>query len=174
TVIDRLAGGAKIAPLERLSGRQLSGDAGSSINPEGASSKRRRGLAGLAVLVEPPGDEHRHLEGLLVVQPGIDPGAVVPAQVVLVEAAGAADALGDVLPRELEVDATQGRAEPGVDVERGGQFAEDAIEPPGLDAARQGLGVAVHRVGHPEDPATSPPERLDEWGQALLDGQSAH
>ena len=56
-------------------------------------------------------DPHRDLERLLVVEPRIDAALVRALEAGLVEPARAADALGDVVAGELEVNAAEARAE---------------------------------------------------------------
>src|SRR6185369_11976034 len=82
--------------------------------------------------------------------------------------ARATDAFGDVLARELDVHAAQARAEPGVQLERLLELADDLVEAARLDALRRGFGVAVHRVADPEHGAAGLAHRVDERGQLVL------
>ena len=66
----------------------------------------------------PVGNPHGDFHGLLVVQARIHLGAVRLVQIALREAAGAADALGDVVARQLEMHAAEIAALLLVDAER--------------------------------------------------------
>src|SRR3546814_13975751 len=62
---------------------------------------------------------------------------------------GAADALGDILPRHLEVDAAGVAAFGAVHGEEVLHLRQHAVEGPRLIAARRLDGIAVHRVAGP-------------------------
>src|SRR4051812_48870542 len=101
-----------------------------------------------STLAHPAADAKCHLEGLAVIE-----ARITDARVVLVEIGfgdPTPDALGDVLARELEVDA----AELGADLAMHGEgpldLAQDVVEAPRLDSARRRVRVAVHRIAHPE------------------------
>ena len=64
---------------------------------------------------------------------------------------GAAEALGDVVAGELDVDAARPGALGAVRPDEAGDLAEDVVEVAGLAAARAGERVAVHRVAGPHD-----------------------
>src|SRR6476660_552080 len=100
--------------------------------------------------------EHlRHQEGELERLPGVQPriaGRLVPAVEVLVaDLHGAAEALGDVLAGQLDVDAARPGAQRPVHVEEAEHLVDDAVEVAGLVAAGGLVGVAVHRVALPYD-----------------------
>src|SRR5690606_12890585 len=90
-----------------------------------------------------PADQHRELHRLLVVQTRVDLRLVRAREVGFLEAARAADALRDVVARELEVHAAQVAALLLVDPERRTQLGADVVEAPRLDAFGGRLGVAV-------------------------------
>ena len=97
--------------------------------------------------------EEGELEGLLLVEAGVAEAGVVGRQVVLVEPLGAADALGDGVARELEVDAAKVAPLLLVDLERLLQLREDVVEAARLDARARRARVAVHGVALPDDAA---------------------
>ena len=53
-------------------------------------------------------------------------------------------------------------------------LAHHVVEAAGLEAARVGEGVAVHRVAHPHDRLARVLDRLDDRRQLLGDGVRAH
>src|SRR5579863_5946135 len=79
-------------------------------------------------------DAHRHLERLLVVQARIDAALVRALEVGLRQPARAADAFGDVLAGQLDVHASEPRAELGVQREALLELVDDLVKPPRLDA----------------------------------------
>ena len=95
-----------------------------------------------------------HLKGdvqrLSRVQPRVAERRVVDAEVALGDRLDAADALGDVASRELEVDAAGPDALAAADVEEAAHFAHDVVEAPGLDPVGREQPVAVHRVAGPD------------------------
>src|SRR5262249_1437892 len=99
-----------------------------------------------------PADQHRDFHRLLVVQARIDLRLVGAREIRLLESARAADALGDVLARELEVHAAEHAALLLVNSEPAPQLAPDLLEAPGLVALGGRLRIAVHRVTDPEHP----------------------
>lgn len=99
------------------------------------------------------GHQKGQLESLLLVQPRVAERRVVCRKVVLVEPLAAAQALGDGIARELEVDAAEVAALLLVDAERLLELAVDVVEAAGLDARWGGEGVAVHGVALPDDAA---------------------
>lgn len=74
----------------------------------------------------------------------------------------AADAFGDVLAGEFEVDAAEGRAGAGVSVEGFFEFLDDGVESTGFGAVGGGGAVAVHRVADPEDALVGRANGVDE------------
>src|SRR6187200_2808764 len=85
-------------------------------------------------LRRPASDEHRQLEGLLVVEPGIDARLVSFAEILGLQTARAADAFGHVLACQLEVNAAEPRAEALVDLEGVLELGDDVGEIARLDA----------------------------------------
>src|SRR5882762_4882550 len=85
-----------------------------------ASRTRKSGAAGRAVQV---GDAEGQVEGLAAVQPGVARRLVPVAQVGFGDVLAAADALGDVVAGELDVDAARVRAERAVHLEEAGHLA---------------------------------------------------
>src|SRR2546430_5954593 len=87
------------------------------------------------------------------------------------ESARTAGALGDVVPGELDVHPAQIRSELSVDAERQVQLLEDVLEAARLDSAGGRLGVAVHRIAHPQHRLSGLADRFDrlrERGRHLL------
>ena len=82
---------------------------------------------------------------------GSQSGLVALVQVGLDDLVAAADALGDVVAGELDVDAAGVGAEGAVDLEEARDLVEDVVEAAGLVAARGLERVAVHRVADPGD-----------------------
>src|SRR3546814_7709519 len=80
---------------------------------------------------------------------GVAVGVVAVAQRLVADRLGAADALGDVLPGHLEVDAAGVAALGAVHSEEVLHLGQHAVEGPRLVAARRLDGVAVHRVAGP-------------------------
>src|SRR4051794_19000194 len=101
------------------------------ISPGGVLKRHRRASA---VLAQQLGHAEGQIEALAGVQAGIAHGLVALAQVVVEDLLGAAEALGDVLPGQLHVDA----AGPGplgpVGPEEPGDLAQDVVEVTGLAA----------------------------------------
>src|SRR3546814_1071981 len=89
------------------------------------------------------------LQRLLGGEPGVAVGVVAVAQRLVADRLGAADALGDVLPGHLEVDAAGVAALGAVHSEEVLHLGQHAVEGPRLVAARRLDGVAVHRVAGP-------------------------
>ena len=85
------------------------------------------------------------------VEPRVADRLVAVAEVDLGELLAAADALGDVVAGELDVDAAGPGAERAVHVEEALDLLDDVVEAAGLVARGRLEGVAVHRVAHPGD-----------------------
>merc|ERR1719473_2486249 len=95
---------------------------------------------------------HRRLERLRVAEARVAESVVLAGEVILREAASAADALGDAaLARELDVDAAEDRSALLVALERLANLGHDVVEVAILVAALGALGVAVHAVDLPHD-----------------------
>ena len=113
--------------------------------------RRQRPVASAAVGDQPLGDPERQLQRLLDVQPRVAGGLVAAAEVGVGELGGAAEALGDVVAGQLDVQAAGLGAQLGVHVEEAVDLVDDPVEVPGLDAVGGLVGVAVHRVALPDD-----------------------
>ena len=87
----------------------------------------------------------------LAVEPRVAGRLVALVQVVLEDLVAAADALGDVVAGELDVDAAGVGAERAVDLEEALDLVQHVVEAAGLVAAGRLEGVAVHRVADPGD-----------------------
>ena len=85
----------------------------------------------------------------------------------LVDVLAAAQDLGDVVARQLDVDAAGHRAQRAVDLEEGPDLLHDRLEAAGLVAVVGGDGVAVHGVGDPGDGAAVGAHRLHQRRQGL-------
>src|SRR5689334_6653319 len=96
-------------------------------------------------------DEEGELEGLDPVQAGVADRLVAVGQAGLVDLLAAADALGDVVTGELDVDAAGPGAEAAVHVEEALDLVDDVVEAARLVARGRLEGVAVHRVADPRD-----------------------
>src|SRR5690348_18445218 len=94
-------------------------------------------------------DAEGQVQGLTAVEPGVARGLVPLAQVGFGDVLAAADALGDVVAGEFDVDAARVRAERAVHLEEARDLVEDIVEVPGLVAAGRLDRVAVHPVARP-------------------------
>src|SRR4029077_14557102 len=95
------------------------------------------------------GDAEGQVQGLTAVEPGVARGLIPLAQVGFGDVLAAADALGDVVASELDVDAARMRAERAVHLEEARDLVQHVVEVPGLVAAGRLDRVAVHRVAYP-------------------------
>src|SRR5919112_258760 len=75
-------------------------------------------------------DEERQLQRLAGVQPRVAGRLVAAVEVLVGDLHGAAEALGDVLAGQLDVDAAWPRAQRAVDVEEAEHLVDDAVEVP--------------------------------------------
>src|SRR3712207_3418370 len=96
-------------------------------------------------------DQEGELQRLPGVQPRIAGGLVAAVEVLVADLHGPAEALGDVLTGELDVDAAGPGAQGPVDVEEAEHLVDDPVEVPGLVAGGGLVGVAVHRIALPDD-----------------------
>src|ERR1700686_214832 len=90
------------------------------------------------------GDTERQVQGLAAVEPGIAGGGVALVKLVLHDILHAAEALGDVVPGQFDVDATRPGADLTMGREESLELSDDVVEPPRLLAALGGEGVSVH------------------------------
>src|SRR3954452_10562416 len=79
-------------------------------------------------------DQERQLQRLPGVQPGVAGGLVPAVEVRVADLHGPAEALGDVLAGELDVDAAGPRAQRAVRVEEAEDLVDDPVEVAGLVA----------------------------------------
>ena len=119
------------------------------------------GVTATAIGYEALSDPEGQLEGLLDVQSRVARRLVAAAEVCGRQLGRAADALGDVVAGQLDVQATGMGAELGVHVEEAVDLVDDPVEVPGLDTVGGLFGVAVHRVAlpHHEVAGGLPPSR---------------
>lgn len=78
------------------------------------------------------GDQERQFQALLSVQPRVAGGLVAPGQIGVGDVLGTAEALGDVLPGDLDMDAARMGAQRPVHFEESLYLVDDAVEVPGL------------------------------------------
>ena len=118
-------------------------------------------------------EELRHPEGeverLAGVQPRVARRRVAVVEVALEDLLGPAQALGDVVARQLDVDAARPRALVAVHGEERAQLGEDVVEAAGLAAALAGERVAVHGVAGPHHRVALGLDGPDERREQLLD-----
>src|SRR5690606_847735 len=130
-------------------------------------SERRSTSGGSAT--EHLGDEERQLQRLLGVQPRVAGGLVTVRQVHVLNRLRAAEALGDVLAGQLDVQAARVRAQRAVHLEVAEHLVDDPVEVPGLVAVGRLDGVAVHGVALPHHPRAGRGDLLDDRRQHLAD-----
>src|SRR4051812_2237998 len=109
----------------------------------------------LSVIRSPPAqhlrDEEGDLQCLLVVQPRVAQRLVAGGEVGLVDVLRAAEALGHVVPGQLQVQAARDGPEGLVHLEEALYLVEDVPEAAGLVAGRGLERVAVHGIADPQD-----------------------
>jgi len=120
-------------------------------------------------LAQHPCDEERQLERLDPVEARVADRLVAVGQVDLEQVLAAADALGDVVTGELDVDSAGPGAERAVHVEEALDLLDDVVEAPGLVARGGFEGVAVHRVAHPGHVDAGRGDLLHQVRQAVAD-----
>ena len=114
-------------------------------------------------------DEERELQRLDPVEARVADRLVAVGEPGLAEQLAAADALGDVVAGELDVDPTRPGAERAVDVEEALHLLDHVVEVAGL-VARGGLErVAVHGVAHPRDLHAGGGDLLDQVREPVAD-----
>ena len=111
-----------------------------STNPAGGErgppEQRRDGRRELLAAAELLGHEERELERLHVVQARVAQRLVARREGRLVDVLGAAEALGDVVAGELDVDAARVRADRAVRLEEALDLVDDVVEATRLVAVR--------------------------------------
>src|SRR5699024_5265019 len=135
---------------------------------------RTASSAGRRLVAEHLRDQEGQLQRLLRVQTRVAGGLVTARQVDIGDGHGAAEALGDVLTGQLDVDATRVGAQRTVDLEEALDLIDDFVEVTGLVAVRRGEGVAVHRVRLPDDLVAGGLDSLDDRRQRGADLVVAH
>ena len=95
-------------------------------------------------------------------------------QVEVLDALGAAEALGDVLAGQLDVHAAGVGAQPAVHLEVAEHLVDDPVEVPGLVAVGRLVGVAVHRVALPDHLGAGRGDLLHDRRQRVADLVVAH
>src|SRR3954464_7084447 len=118
--------------------------------------------------------EECELQRLTGVQPRVAGGLVPAVEVLVADFHRAAEALGDVLTGELDVDAAGPGAQGTVHVEEAEHLVDDAVEVAGLVAGRGLVGVAVHGVALPHDLVPAGGDLLDDRRQDVADLAVAH
>ena len=126
-------------------------------------------MSGSGGLLAALGNHQRQFQCLFVVQSRIDLRTVGARQVRIRKAAGAAGAFGHVLAGHLQVHATQARTIGLVHGKGQFDFLLDVLQPARLVAPDRRLGVAVHRVAHPQHRLARLAHGIDEPRQVLLD-----
>ncbi|CAI7677904.1 unnamed protein product, partial [Penicillium discolor] len=127
-----------------------------------------------SALLELLGDEERQLQGLHVVQARVAQALVTGRERGLVDLLRTAQALGDVVSRQLDVDAAGERAHRAVRLEEAADLVDDVVEASRLVPGRSGDAVAVHGVGDPQRLRAGFPDGLQQRGQRVADASGAH
>ena len=99
---------------------------------------------------------------------------VAAAQIGRGQLHGAADAFGDVVAGEFDVQAAGMAAEPGVHVEEAVHLVHDPVQVPDLHPAGRLLGVAVHRIALPNHQPAGGPDLLHQRRQHVPHPGIAH
>ena len=120
------------------------------------------------------GHEERELQRLLGVQSGVARRLVATTEIEIGDVLRAAEALGDVLTGQLDMDTTRMRAEAVVDLEEALNLVDDAIEVARLVPGGGFVGVAVHRIALPDDLVAGGLDLLDDRRQQVADLAVAH
>ncbi len=120
------------------------------------------------------GDTECQVERLAAVEAGVARGLVPVRQVAFRDGLPAADAFGDVVAGELDVEATWVGAERAVHLEEAGDLVQHVIEVPCFLPARRLHGVAVHRVARPDDLGAAGRYRLHQRWQRVAYPACAH
>ena len=115
---------------DRHGDRSGSKQASSQFTQQALRTPRRQSPCSIS------GDEERELERLAGVQPRVAGRLVPPAEVGVVDVERTAEAFGDVLTGELDVDAAGPRAQRPVHLEEAAHLVDDVVELAGLVAAR--------------------------------------
>src|ERR1044071_4918209 len=111
-----------------------------------AAGAAEPGLPLLPLALQRLGDLKRQFEGLAGVEPRIAMRVIAVGERGFADRLRAADAFGDVLPRQLEMHAAGIAALGQMHREGAMNLVEDAVEAAGLVAGRGRDRVAVHRI----------------------------
>src|SRR4051794_9732070 len=120
------------------------------------------------------GDEEGQLQRLPGVQPRVARRLVAAVEVLVTDLHRAAEALGDVLTGQLDVDAAGPGAQRPVHVEETEHLVDDPVEVPRLVTRRRLVRVAVHRVALPHDGVPGRGHLLDDRRQHVAHLAVAH
>src|SRR4029453_4570450 len=125
--------------------------AGTRDSPLAATAYSGTARRGNVLPVQHLGDEEGELQGLRAVQPRIADGLIALIQVILDDRIAAADALGDVVAGELDVNAARVGAERAMHLEEAADLLEHIVEATRFVTAGGVEGVAVHGITDPRD-----------------------
>src|SRR4051794_22479562 len=114
----------------------------------GASRGGRAAFGGSGGTVE-LGHPERQIEGLPAIEARVARRLVTQRKILFRDLVPAADALGDVVAGELDVDSARVRAQGVVNLEEARHLVEHVVDAAGLVTARRLEGVAVHGVADP-------------------------
>ena len=120
------------------------------------------------------GRAEREVERLATVEPRVAHRLVAVVEVAVGDLVGAAEAFGDVLAGELDVDAARPRALGPVGTDEAVDLAHDRFEVARLATVRRGVGVAVHRVARPHDGVPGVGDGAQQRAQLDLDLVGTH
>src|SRR5690606_18521047 len=127
-----------------------------------------------SALLEFLGHEERQLERLHVVEARVAERLVARRERRLVDALGSAEALRDVVARELDVDAARVGARRAVRLEEALHLVYDVVEAPRLVTRRRLEAVAVHGIRNPQRLRARVAHGLEERRQRIADLACAH
>src|SRR6266511_1131381 len=120
------------------------------------------------------GDQEGQLERLVPVQPRVASGLVPVHQVGRGELLAAAEALGDVVAGQLDVQPARPGADLLVRVEEALHLGHHVLEVAGLVAVLRLVRVPVHRVAHPRHRRAVVADRLQQRRQPVADPARTH
>src|SRR5262249_21846398 len=153
------------APTSRRRTRKRAGGTDAPRPPRAAARRRQRpGSAPVEF-----GDAEGQVQGLATVEARVARGLVPVGEVVLGDAVTAADALGDVVTGELDVDAPGVGAQRPVHLEEPGDLREDVLHVPRLAAVGCLDRVPVHGIADPGHLRAARRHLLHDRGQGGAD-----